>query len=168
MRRALVLLACASLLAASPALAAGGGIEIMPSPGRLIPLIVLFLLMVVPVNRLIIQPLLSVIDERESRIAGAQVRASQVGKRADDILQAYETRVAGARESAEDERRGALDEARHRQAQRVAEERGAAETRIEEARREIDGALEQARGELRSQAEGLARQAAERMLGRSL
>ena len=47
-------------------------------------------------------------------------------------------------------------------------ERGEAETRIEQARGEVNTALEQARQSLARQAEELARQAAERMLGRSL
>jgi len=164
----LAVVAAVLLGMASPALAAGGGLEIMPTLDRIVPLIVLFCLMVVPVNRLIIQPLMAVLDERESRIAGARVRATEVGKQADEILERYESSVAAARERSEQERRSALDEARHRQAERVAEARGDAESRIEAARSEVGSALEQARGQLESQAGDLARQAAERMLGRSL
>ena len=158
----------AVLLTAGSAFAAGGGIEIMPTPAKLIPLIALFALMIVPVNRLIIQPMLKVLDERDERIAGARARAGEIGKRADEVLRAYQASVGGAREEAESERRARLDQARGVQAERIGRERGEAEQRLAEARREVNEALEQARTGLRSQAEDLARQATERMLGRSL
>ena len=155
-------------LSAEPAQAAGGGIEILPDPARLLPLIALFVLMIVPVNHLIVKPLLSVLDEREARIAGSRQRAEELGQRAGEVLAGYEASVARAREEAETSRRSTLDEARTVHAERVASERGAAEQRTAEARREIAVALEQARTGLRTEAEALARQTAERMLGRSL
>jgi len=151
-----------------PALASGGGIEIVPSAGRLIPLIVFFLLMIVPVNRLLLQPLLRVLDEREERIAGARARADSLGRDADAVLSSYEARIADVRGESELERRGTLDQARGRHGERVREARGDAELRIEAARRQVGAALEQARDQLHAEAETLARQAAERMLGRSL
>lgn len=153
---------------AGHALAAGGGIEIMPSPAKLLPLIGLFALMIIPVNRLLIQPMLKVLDERDERIAGARSRAGEVGKRAEEVLAAYEGNVARARDEAEGERRGQLDQARSAHADRVGRERGDAEQRLEQARGEIRGALEQARGGLQAEAQQLAKQAAEKMLGRSL
>jgi len=156
------------VLAAGPAAAAGGGIEIMPSPDKIIPLIVLFLLMVVPVNRLILQPLLAVLDEREVRIAGAREHADEIARRADETLSSYEANIASARAEAEAERRATLEHARGRHAARVAEERGTGETLVAEARAEVALGLETARAQLQGQAEELARQAAEKMLGRSL
>jgi len=161
-------LVLASLLRAAPALAAGGGIEIMPEPGKLIPLVVLFVLMIVPVNRLIIRPLLAVLDEREQRIAGSRARAGELGKRADQVLAGYEASVTRARQEAETERRGTLDQARASQTARVASEREAAERTLERARAEVGAALTQARTRLHADAEQLAQQAAERLLGRRL
>jgi F0F1-type ATP synthase membrane subunit b/b' len=161
-------LVLASLALSAPALASGGGIEIMPEPGQLLPLMVLFVLMIVPVNRLIIRPLLSVLDERVQRIAGARARAGEVGKRAGEVLAACEASVRRARAEAEAERRGTLDQARAAQAARVAKERGEAEQRVERARNEVGAALTQARTRLHSDSQQLARQAAERMLGRNL
>jgi len=160
--------AAAVALLASPALASEGGIEIMPSPGTLLPLIVLFLVMIVPVNRLLLQPLLAVLDEREARIAGARARAEEVARRADETLSGYESRIAGARAEAETERRGTLEQARGQHATRVAEERSAGEASIADARAQVAQALEGARAQLESQAQDLARQTAEKMLGRSL
>ena len=158
----------AAVFGAGPAFAAGGGIEIMPTPAKLLPLILLFVLMIVPVNRLIIQPMLSVLDERDARIAGARQRAAELEKRASEVLASCEASVATAREEAESDRRGTLDQARSAHAERVGRERGEAEARIAEARREVGSALEAARSGLQAEAQELARQAAERMLGRSL
>ncbi len=162
------LASAAALLAPATAQAAGGGLEIIPNPATMIPLIVLFALMIVPVNRLLIQPMLRVLEERDERIAGARAKAGDVGKRADEVLASYEERVAAARDAAETERRSKLDEAKGAQADRVGQERATAEGRLEQARGEVQSALEQARGSLRAQAEQLARDAAEKMLGRSL
>jgi len=156
------------VLAAQPALAAGGGIEILPDPWKLLALIVLFALVVVPVNRLILQPLLSVLDERAERIEGARARAASVGQEADRVLERYEAAVARAREEGEAERRRIVDEARHAETRTLARERGDAEHQLEQARDEIAKALEDARTHLRTTAEDLARQAAERVLGRRL
>lgn len=166
-RSAALVLAFGGMLAAGPAFAEEG-IQIVPSVGKLVPLIVLFLVMIVPVNRLILQPLLGVLEEREARIAGARARADEIARRADETLSSYESRIASARAEAEVERRGTLEEARGRHAARVSEERGAGESRIVEARAEIARTLEGARTQLEAQAQDLARQAAERMLGRSL
>jgi F-type H+-transporting ATPase subunit b len=161
-------LVLASLLLSVPARAAGGGIEIMPDPGKLLPLVALFVLMIVPVNRLIIRPLLAVLDEREQRIAGSRARASEIAKRADQVLAGYEGSVARAREEAEVERRGTLDQARAAQTARVSREREEAERTLERARAEVGAALAQARTRLHADAQQLAEQAAERLLGRSL
>ncbi|MBW2313525.1 MAG: ATP synthase F0 subunit B [Deltaproteobacteria bacterium] len=160
-------LLAALLLGAGPA-HASDGLVIVPDPAKLIPLMILFVLMIAPVNRLILQPLLAVLDERDERIAGARARAEQIAKRADETLASYEAHIATARAESELERRGTLEQARGRHAERVAEERGVGETRVAEARAEVATALEQARTQLEAQAGDLAKQAAERMLGRSL
>jgi F-type H+-transporting ATPase subunit b len=156
------------LLTSQPALAAGGGIEIVPDPLKLLLLMVLFAVVVAPVNRLILRPLLSVLDERAERIEGARARAAGVGKEADRVLEHYETAVGHAREQGEGERRRIVDEARHAETRTLARERGDAEQQLEQARGEIGQALEDARARLRRDAEQLAQQAAERVLGRSL
>jgi F0F1-type ATP synthase membrane subunit b/b' len=156
------------LATAQPALAAGGGIEIIPDPLKLVALILLFAAVVAPVNKLILQPMLGVLEERSERIDGTRDRAAAVAREADEVLGAYESGVARAREQAEAERRRIVDEARHAETRTLARERGDAEQQIEKARAEVDQALEQARAGLRSEARDLARQAAERVLGRSL
>ena len=79
-----------------------------------------------------------------------------------------ELKIRAARETAEGERRRRFDEARREQASNSAAARTDAERQIEVARSELDTALAGARSALRAQAEELAREAAQRVLGRPL
>ena len=154
---------------ARPALAASGGIEILPDWTGLLPiLLVLFALLIFPVNKLIFEPLFRVLDEREERIDGARARALQVDGEAEQVLGRYADAVALARAEAAGERKARLDGARAEEKQETSGVRAAAEAEVARARSELDAALEEARRDLRPQAEALARQAAERVLGREL
>ena len=61
-----------------------------------------------------------------------------------------------------------LEEARREQAELTGSVRSEAEVQINRAREEVAGALDDARSQLREQAQALAREAATRVLGRSL
>ncbi len=163
--------ALATVLAAGPAFAAEGGIQILPElfgMDGLLVLLALFVALIYPVNKLIFGPIFSVLDEREERIDGARSRAGEVSSEAEAVLERYEQTVARARSDAADERKGRLDEAREAEKNATAQARTEAEEQIERARGEIASSLETARSELRPRAEDLARDAAERILGRAL
>ncbi len=161
------LLALGSLLLATPSAAAGGALEIFPDV-RFVYLLLLFVVMIFPVNKLLFAPLLRVLDERRERIEGARGRAEQIAKEADSVLAQYETAVRGATEEAEADRRSRVEAARREQVEATGSVRADAETRITAARDDVARMLEEARGELRGQAEELAREAASRVLGRPL
>jgi F-type H+-transporting ATPase subunit b len=155
------------LLAALPVQAAGESLEIFPDE-RIFYLIVLFVLLVFPVNKLLFHPIFRVLDERDARIEGARKRADQIGAEAEATLDRYRSAVRSAREDAEGERKEVLEQARREQAQLTGSVRSEAEATINRAREEVTGALDEARSQLRQQAEELAREAATRVLGRSL
>jgi F-type H+-transporting ATPase subunit b len=155
------------LLCALPAHAAAETLEIFPDE-RIFYLIVLFVLLVFPVNKLLFHPIFRVLDERDARIEGARKRADEVGAEAEATLGRYRSAVRSAREEAESGRKQALEEARREQAQLTGSVRSEAEAEINRAREEVAGALVDARSQLREQAEELAREAATRVLGRSL
>jgi len=167
---ALAPLTAAALVAlpAGPVAAAEGGLEIFPKPFEMAYLMVFFLLLVWPANKLLIQPLLGVLDERRERIDGARKRAQTLEKDADGVLGEYEAAVNRARGDAEQARRGELDAARREESQLTAGARGEAEEEVGRAREEIQRASEDARQALRSEAEQLASTAAAQVLGRSL
>jgi F-type H+-transporting ATPase subunit b len=155
------------LLAALPVQAAGDSLEIFPDE-RIFYLIVLFVLLVFPVNKLLFHPIFRVLDERDARIEGARKRADQIGAEAEATLGRYRSAVRSAREEAESGRKQVLEEARREQAKLTGSVRSEAEGEIDRAREAVAGALDDARSQLREQAQELAREAATRVLGRSL
>jgi F-type H+-transporting ATPase subunit b len=163
---------------AEPAGAAEGGLEIFPDfdlfdpaswpASRFVQLLVLFVLLIYPVNRFVLTPLLRVLDERTARIEGARRRAAEVGAQADGALARYGAAVEEARKQAGELRKDALEQARGDQVRILADARRSAEGKVAAARGSMAGALAEARALLRAESAGLAREAAARVLGRSL
>jgi len=186
-RRTLALAAALGLsLIAAPAFAAGDlsifpdliedwlygthGGELVANPLRStwLQLVILFVVIVFPLNALIFQPLLRALEQREEKIEGARSRASTLAKQADQVFGRYEAAVVAARRDAESVRRQALDAARGEQARISAAARRSAEHEVARARVGVAGALEAARAALRGETERLAREAAAKVLGRPL
>jgi len=161
-------LAAIALLSAGPA-AAAGALELIPDfYGRLPIMLLVFVLLIFPLNALIFKPIFAALDARAERIAGARARSQQLQHDADDVLNRYETAIREARGESETARQGKLETAREEQVRLTTAARGAAEAELERARQELDRSIDEARGSLRSSAEGLAQAAAERVLGRAL
>jgi len=167
MHRSAGLLALA-LLVPGRAAAAEGGIDLIPNPWVLFLLIAAFAVLIVPMDRLLFRPLFRVLDERAERIQGARARAGELQSEANALLDRYQSEVARTREKAARERRERAAKAREEELAATGEARREAEERLEQARREVDDALDAARRDLRRESEGLARLAAERVLGRAL
>lgn len=165
-----------AVLLAAPAYAAEGGLQIFPDlflgvgvlESRYVQLMVLFIVLILPVNKLVLQPLLAVLDERSARIEGTRKRAGEIGAQAEAVLARYSAAVEQARKQADELRKNALAGARGDQAQILAEARSAAEREVSAARSGVAGAIAGARATLRSQSESLGREAAARVLGRTL
>jgi F-type H+-transporting ATPase subunit b len=177
MQRTIV--AAALLLAialATPAWAAEGGLEIFPdlalgvSPleSRFVQLMVLFVLLIYPVNQLVLKPLLAVLEERSARIEGARQRAGELTTQSDAVLARYQAAIEQARKQAEEQRKGALEGARGNQVQILGDARRGAEQEVSAARSGVAGARASARTALRAETESLAREVAARVLGRNL
>ena len=131
-------------------------------------LILLFMLLVIPVNALIFRPIFRVLDAREEKSSGTRTRADRLEREATQTLERYEREVGQVRVEAESRRREKLESARSEGAEQLAQARSDAESELERARSEIASAMAEARGRLRQQAEELAAEAATRVLGRSL
>jgi F-type H+-transporting ATPase subunit b len=177
MQRTIV--SAALLLAISlgaPAQAAEGGLQIFPdlflgvSPleSRYLQLLLLFLLLVFPVNQLLLKPLLAVLDERSARIEGTRKRAGELAGQADAALARYQAAVEQARKQADELRKGTLEGARGDQARILSEARRTAEGEVSTARSGVARALAGARAGLRADTDALAREVATRVLGRAL
>jgi len=163
--------AAALLLHATAARAAGdgeGALQLFPELSELIPLLLLFLLLIPVTDHLLFRPIFRVLDAREDRIAGARRRAQRLDADAAAVIERYQRAVTDVKDEAERARKELAAEARQAHAEQVAEARAEAEGRVEAARAELGSALESARRDLRGEAEQLAREAAQRILGRSL
>jgi F-type H+-transporting ATPase subunit b len=161
------LLLAALLILAQPSHAAGD-LVLVPSPPLLVALIVLFALLVLPVNTLVFKPIFKILDEREARTTGTREQAEQIERDAQEILDRYEASVQAVRAEAEQTRRAALEAARSDSQGTANDARAEAEREIEQARNQIGNEFEAARTALRSQSQDLARQAASSVLGRVL
>lgn len=158
----------AGLLCASSAHAANKLVLIPEHPIYVAYLMVAFFLLVPIVDRLIVRPIFRVIDERAAKIEGARERAAKLQLDADSVLSKYETAVRDVREEAERGRRDSIDASRAQQAEVTGAARAEAEREIEQSRTALESSLADARASLRSTAEGLAKQAAEQVLGRAI
>ena len=165
--RAVTRAAAASALAVPAQAATEGGLQIFPDL-RVFYLIAFFALLVFPVNRVLLRPLMRVLDERSERIEGAREHAERLRHEADSVLERYREAVRRAREEAEAERRETVEAARREHAEATTKARGDADQEVARAREEVQAALGDARARVHREAEALARDAASRVLGRSL
>lgn len=152
---------------ASPVLASEG-LSLVPDFETTLPILILvFTVLVFPLNRLIFRPIFRVLDARIDQIEGNRVRSEQVAAQADGVLERYERSIQEVREDAERDRRARLEAVRSETADRAARARSEAEAEITRAREEVAVVLADARSSLRSRAEELAAEAAGRLLGRA-
>ena len=161
----MVLVAVAML--ASPAHAAGK-LVLMPDPPTLVLLLIFFVLLIFPLNSMIFRPLFRVLDDRDSKIAGATNDAQNLVARASSLMDEYRGKIREAREDAEGSRRQQLESARVEQASITGDAKAEAEDEIGRARLEIEQSLNEARATIEAASREVASVAAERILGRSM
>ena len=78
---------------------AAGDLVLIPNWTRELPiLIALFVLVIAPTNRLILKPLLRVLDEREERTTGMRARAARLEEEAREVLDRCEREIVKTRE----------------------------------------------------------------------
>jgi F-type H+-transporting ATPase subunit b len=159
----------ATILCVASASASEGGLVLVPDVKTTLPaLILLFALLIIPVNLLVFRPIFRVLDARADKIAGTRERAEKLARKAEETLAGYQQSVREVRDDAEGDRKQRLESARRDHAARTAEAREEAEREVVRARAEVAAALAESRTALRAQAEELAAEAAARVLGRAL
>ena len=124
------------------------------------------LLLVALLNRLLFQPVLRVMREREGAISSARTLAQSAAAKADQAVAGYEARTGAARaevyKEMDDKRRVALD----RRTEVLAATRREAELAVTEATERVRIDAAEARAVLTSEAERLGATIVERVLGR--
>jgi len=156
-------------LFAGAAAASEGGLVLLPDwTGKLPILIVLFALLMVPVNAILFKPIFQVLDAREERTGGTRKRAEKIMKDAEETLAGYERAVREARAEAEQARKREATAAREENATVIDAARAESASHLQSAMTELAAAIEQSRQTLGSDARSLADEAASRVLGRAL
>ncbi len=155
------------LLTPSVAFAAGG-ISLVPEIEVLALNFVVLGLLIYPVNRILIQPLIALLAEREARSEGANARAAELGDESSDLEGTLSERLAGARAAAQARRAEILSGAQTEERRLLEDARSAAASEVESVRSSIAADSESARSALESDARQLAREAAASILGRAL
>jgi F-type H+-transporting ATPase subunit b len=152
---------------ATPAHAAGS-LELIPDPVSLGVNFVVLLLLIYPVNRWLLQPLVAVLQEREARTHGANARAEALVAEAAQARQIIADRTQEARVQAQTSRAALLAEADSEERSVIGEAREDSGRQVESVRESVQAELRAASESLRGDARALAREAAARILGRAL
>jgi F-type H+-transporting ATPase subunit b len=148
--------------------AEGAGLNLFPDPVKLAINFTVLLLLIPVVNRLLLQPLTRVLQERDERTEGSNARAAGLVEEASGSRVEIDRLVGEAAAASQRTRSEIGKQAETEVREIIAAARGQAAEEIERMRTEIGAELDGARATLRAETEPLARAAAERILGRSL
>ena len=151
-----------------PALAHAQGLNLIPRREFVLANLVVLLLLIWPVNRLLIAPLMRVLLEREARTRGSADQTGGLIADAEAARERLEARRKQARREAAERRSEINNRIKAEEQQRLDAARAEAAESLAAVRNSIAAEAEQARATLRSDARALAQLAAERILGRPL
>lgn len=128
----------------------------------------LFITLLVVLKPALFDPMMKLFEEREKRIEGTRHQATKEDERSAKALAKYEAIMTKAREAGSAERDALRAEGMKREAALMAEVRAASAATLEQGRSEISKEASAARQQLRTDAHGLAREMATRVLGREV
>lgn len=130
--------------------------------------VVLFILLWLILNKVLFQPYLRLLEERERRTSGAQHDSSDLEHEGTRLRAEYEEKVHAAQSAAYAEKERLLQSARAEREKILAEARQDATQTLERARREIASAVAAERSLAASEAGQIAAVMASKVLGRSV
>jgi F-type H+-transporting ATPase subunit b len=143
-------------------------LNIPPHWGTFCALIVSFLVFWFIFKRLLFEPFLKLLAERERKLKGLKDRTEQLIREGREAHERHEREIVAVRREALAEREGERRRAEEDVARLIEEARVAAKDSIEQVRAEIERELRAAEQQLGDLGENLAAELAERVLGRSL
>jgi F0F1-type ATP synthase membrane subunit b/b' len=163
-----VALATSFLIALPNAAHAAGGISLVPEIEILALNFVVLGLLIYPVNKLLIQPLIALLAEREKRSAGATDRVAELAGDSNALQETLDGRLVETRGTAQARRGEILSTAQEDERRVLEAARADAAEQVESVRASIAAELETARAILQVDARELAREAAASILGRAV
>ena len=130
--------------------------------------IVLFLALLFLLRRLLFAPFLALLEEREKKTEGARGEAAALMAEGERLRADYESAITQAGNQGAALKEGILQEARGRRERILAEAREQATARLTMVREEVRQEMAKARQFAAREAEEIARQMAEKVLGRKI
>ena len=130
--------------------------------------IVLFLILWSILRRVLFGPVGRLMAERDRRTEGAQAEARSMLEEGKELQERYDAAIAKARAEGEAIKAEIRDEALKARNVMLSQGRDAATEKIQEIREEVRKELEEARRVASANADALAQQMAEKVLGRTL
>ena len=152
----------------SDAVAAGGGMEIIPSLKPTLFLTIPFLVTLIGMHVIFFGPLFRYLEEREQASLGASGKAKALEAETDEALQGLEARIFSARKAAGESRNAKRSEALKEESAILAAARSAADQRVTAAVDEIHKAAEEASSTLQASVNTLSTDISEQILGRTV
>lgn len=130
--------------------------------------VIAFLLFWFLLTKLLFKPFLALTEERERRTGGVKAEAALLKEEGQRLLKEYEQAIAKARDEGRAMKERIIDEARQTRERLLAQAREDAARALEAARAEIEKQLQRGREIAAREAEGIAQQMVEKVLGRRL
>jgi F-type H+-transporting ATPase subunit b len=130
--------------------------------------VILFVILWLILNKVLFQPYLKLLDERERRTTGAQHDSTELEHESARLRAQYEEKIAQARSLAAAERERILQTAREEREKILGEARQEAEQTLAARRKEIATALEVERRLAAAEATTIAQEIASKVLGRKV
>jgi F-type H+-transporting ATPase subunit b len=127
-----------------------------------------FLVLMLILNRFLFRPILNVMDERKRKIGESETSVKELEDRTAQQWEAYQRQLQDAKRSATVEKERLKGEGLEAERKLLEQVRSDVTKSVEEARRRVKDEADKAREVLRVQADGVAREMAEKILGRSL
>ena len=130
--------------------------------------IILFVALWLILNKILFQPYLRLLEERERRTIGAEHDSADLEHEGARLRAQYEEKIAQAQSAAYAAKDAILQEARQQREKILGEARAAAASKLEQARREISLALEKEKALAAAEAATVAGEMVSKVLGRKV
>ena len=130
--------------------------------------VILFVILGLLLNKILFQPYLRLLDEREQKTTGAQHDSTELEHEGARLRAQYEEKIAQARSTAAIEREGILQVAREEREKILGQARQEAEQHLTRVRQEIAAALEVERRLAATEAATIAGEIASKVIGRKV
>lgn len=130
--------------------------------------VILFVLLLLVLNKVLFKPYLALLDNRERRTSGAQHDSVDLEREGAHLRAQYEEKIAQGQATAGDERERILQAAREEREKILGQARQEAEQHLAHARQEIAAALQVERRLAIAEATTIAAEIASKVLGRKV